>query len=185
MADTSHGDFPDKYCSDCGQRGCSFLHWGPLVPSSTVGNFCDKCMLGRNRDYDKNKPARPLRIEIICDGCNVRGVREHRCHGDQARVHDEPTSRHCQCPECDSEHNIPLTALVVRTNNSTYHLGAADRTMTRNVHRDEGALDFSECKIAWLKIGHEMMLLHGNGDRWHTSEVLAIDAIDDLNSLTD
>lgn len=38
--------------------------------------------------------------KIICDGCNVRGVHEHRCHGDNAHVQDEPTGRPCECEDC-------------------------------------------------------------------------------------
>jgi hypothetical protein len=40
---------------------------------------------------------------IICDGCNVHGVWEHRCHGDRARVRDEPTGKPCECRECHDD----------------------------------------------------------------------------------
>ena len=37
---------------------------------------------------------------VICDGCNVLGPWEHRCHGARSVVQGEQTNRQCQCPDC-------------------------------------------------------------------------------------
>ena len=37
---------------------------------------------------------------VICDGCNVRGNWEHRCHGARSVVQGEQTNKQCQCPDC-------------------------------------------------------------------------------------
>lgn len=37
---------------------------------------------------------------IICDGCNVNPLWEHRCHDRKSVVQGEQTSKQCQCPEC-------------------------------------------------------------------------------------
>jgi hypothetical protein len=37
---------------------------------------------------------------VICDGCNVRGNWEHRCHGTRSVVAGEQTNKQCQCPDC-------------------------------------------------------------------------------------
>jgi len=37
---------------------------------------------------------------LICDGCNVRGSWEHRCHGDTPFVSGEPVEGKCECPDC-------------------------------------------------------------------------------------
>lgn len=37
---------------------------------------------------------------VICDGCNVRGNWEHRCHGRRSVVQGEQTNKQCQCPDC-------------------------------------------------------------------------------------
>ena len=36
----------------------------------------------------------------ICDGCNVIGVCEHRCHGEMATVFGEWTGLPCECSQC-------------------------------------------------------------------------------------
>ena len=37
---------------------------------------------------------------IICDGCNVQHLWEHKCHGENAIVNKKPTGKPCQCKEC-------------------------------------------------------------------------------------
>lgn len=44
MADTIRGNFSDQTCSDCGEKGCVFKHWGSLVPPGVIGYFCAFCM---------------------------------------------------------------------------------------------------------------------------------------------
>jgi len=38
---------------------------------------------------------------IICDGCNVDGNWEHRCHGENAFVGREATRKPCECKPCE------------------------------------------------------------------------------------
>lgn len=179
MADTVRGDFPDSYCSDCGRRGCALFHWGPLVPEGKTGYFCAPCFRQRGEDRDSGKEPTPLRIEVMCDGCNVRGVFEHRCHGTNAQIHGEPTNRMCECPECnDPEYtHVPTTAIVVKTKNSTYRLGSPDERKVRTVSRDEQPLDFTQCQISWLKVGDTMLLkcFDGSHFSWDTTEVISVE----------
>lgn len=37
---------------------------------------------------------------VICDGCNVNPLWEHRCHGRKSVVRGEQTGKQCQCPDC-------------------------------------------------------------------------------------
>ena len=55
IADTIKGSFPEKICSDCGKKGCLFIHWGPLVPSGESGTFCPLCMSFR-QSVNMKKP---------------------------------------------------------------------------------------------------------------------------------
>ena len=55
MRDTIRGSFPEKICSDCGKRGCWFLHRGPLVPKGESGYFCWFCWLLR-QTFNRGKP---------------------------------------------------------------------------------------------------------------------------------
>lgn len=41
---------------------------------------------------------------IICDGCNVRDGWEHKCHGKNAMVQGERTSKLCECRPCAFAH---------------------------------------------------------------------------------
>lgn len=41
-------------------------------------------------------------MAIVCDGCNVRGAYEHKCHGEFMQVGGEPTGRRCPC-ECTDD----------------------------------------------------------------------------------
>ena len=59
MADSVRADFPDEKCSDCGEMGCCFKHWGPLVPEGKIGFFCSFCFSERG----KLAEAVPLGIE--------------------------------------------------------------------------------------------------------------------------
>ena len=38
---------------------------------------------------------------IICDGCRVKGLWEHRCMGERAMVNGEQTGKACECPDCN------------------------------------------------------------------------------------
>jgi len=60
MADTKRGDFPELICSDCGRKGCSFVHFGDLVPEGEVGNFCFACWLARDTDFGETGVVKPL-----------------------------------------------------------------------------------------------------------------------------
>lgn len=181
MADTVRGDFPDAYCSDCGRKGCILSHWGPLVPNGKTGYFCASCFRQRAEDGRVGKEPAPLRIEIMCDGCNVRGVFEHRCHGANAQMQGESTNRMCECPECNNpEYNthIPATAFIVKTKNSTYRFGLSDGRKVRTVSRDEKSLDFTQCQVSWLKVGDTMLLKCFDGPHfsWHTTEVVSVES---------
>jgi len=55
MADTTRGSFPKKICSDCGRRGCCFIHWGPMVPKGESGSFCWFCW-GLRLTFNRAKP---------------------------------------------------------------------------------------------------------------------------------
>lgn len=46
---------------------------------------------------------------IICDGCNVRGSWEHRCHGRKSVVQGEQTGKQCQCPDCFVVNELGIT----------------------------------------------------------------------------
>lgn len=43
MADTMRSDFPDKFCANCGSKGCHILHWGPIMAGKRV--YFDNCIL--------------------------------------------------------------------------------------------------------------------------------------------
>ena len=54
MADTMLGDFPELICSDCGEKGCIYKHWGPLVPKGEIGTFCSFCWGVRDKRGDRH-----------------------------------------------------------------------------------------------------------------------------------
>ena len=60
MADTKRGDFPEKICSDCGVKGCYFIHNGELVPAGSIGYFCSECWMARLTDFEETGIAKPL-----------------------------------------------------------------------------------------------------------------------------
>lgn len=60
MADTARGDFQDVVCSDCGEKGCAFVHNGPLVPVGTSGHFCWFCWLNRQEWFEDHDSCLPL-----------------------------------------------------------------------------------------------------------------------------
>lgn len=52
MADTSRGDYSDKYCAHCGKKGeCYLKHWGPLMRGKLV--YFDECAVAL-RSVDGN-----------------------------------------------------------------------------------------------------------------------------------
>jgi len=62
MADTKRGSFPDKNCSDCGEKGSAFKHWGPLLPPGVrEAYFCIFCFSERSKRG--KEPPRPLGVE--------------------------------------------------------------------------------------------------------------------------
>lgn len=61
MPDTIRGYFPDVPCSDCGEIGSSFNHWGPLVPKGAVGSFCMFCWT--ERCESKGDQPKPLGVQ--------------------------------------------------------------------------------------------------------------------------
>lgn len=63
MPDTCRGDFPDVQCSDCGEMGCNFKHWGPLVPKNSLGNFCGFCWTERYEAGKINEKPEPLGVQ--------------------------------------------------------------------------------------------------------------------------
>jgi len=63
MADTVRGDFPDEICSDCGEQGCAFRHWGRLVPEGKVGHFCAFCWNERMDSSERGEPPKPLGVK--------------------------------------------------------------------------------------------------------------------------
>ncbi|MCL5733908.1 MAG: hypothetical protein M1334_04665 [Patescibacteria group bacterium] len=63
MPDTCLGDFPDIRCSDCGEIGSEFKHWGPLVPDNKHGNFCAFCWVERDKSYRKGEKPKPLGVQ--------------------------------------------------------------------------------------------------------------------------
>jgi len=53
MADTSRGDYPDKFCAYCGKKGgCYLRHWGPLMRGNVV--YLDECAAGPLRSINGN-----------------------------------------------------------------------------------------------------------------------------------
>lgn len=49
MGDTTYGNFTDKFCSDCGKRGC-YIHYrgGQLIPKNSFEGYFDDCLFIRN-----------------------------------------------------------------------------------------------------------------------------------------
>ena len=57
MADTAIQEKPNTLCSDCGKKGTSISHWGPMVPPGEVGDFCVRCFRERVlRDRQRFEP---------------------------------------------------------------------------------------------------------------------------------
>ena len=57
-------------------------------------------------DHDKGQGYKDYAMvhkTVICDGCNVIGPWEHRCHGLNASVQSEPIGRPCECQICNDE----------------------------------------------------------------------------------
>lgn len=63
MPDTARGNFKDEKCSDCGEIGCAFQHWGDLVPAGEFGSFCVFCWQERIEDRDRGKTPKPLGVQ--------------------------------------------------------------------------------------------------------------------------
>lgn len=63
MVDTERGNFPDTPCSDCGETGTAFRHWGTLVPEGTTGNFCMFCWDQRHEAEKRGEPPKPLGVK--------------------------------------------------------------------------------------------------------------------------
>lgn len=63
MADTLRGDFSSTVCSDCGEMGCSYKHWGSLVPENENGSFCCFCWLKRYKYHLEHNESLPLGVK--------------------------------------------------------------------------------------------------------------------------
>lgn len=61
--DTIRGNFEGLICSDCGEKGCEFQHWGDLVPKGETGKFCAFCWNERNEAYDQGELPKPLGVK--------------------------------------------------------------------------------------------------------------------------
>jgi hypothetical protein len=66
--------------------------------------------------------------------------------------------------------------LKVKTHNSTYLFGRANKNGERTIFRDESPLDFNRCRIAFLAIDERMEIrcFEGPHPMWYTSEVISI-----------
>ncbi len=75
------------------------------------------------------------------------------------------------------EDGIPAKAFVVRTTNSVYRFGKADRSGARTVARDGNPLDFTRCRIKFLEVGGGMTLdcMNSPHPHWYTSTVRSIE----------
>ena len=51
-----------RKCSDCGEKGCEYKYWGPLVPEKKVAGFCKFCFGERKEAYKKGIPPKPLGV---------------------------------------------------------------------------------------------------------------------------
>ena len=60
MADTILGEFTEMNCSDCGKKGCTYRHWGPLAPAGTVMTVCIACWNDRVTYYEQHGTAKPV-----------------------------------------------------------------------------------------------------------------------------
>lgn len=72
---------------------------GRRIPIKADGSAGDRCAgwMARKRQLTAPEPRKMLRLEpYLCAGCNVRGVHEHRCFGDDAAWMGDPR---CECPE--------------------------------------------------------------------------------------
>lgn len=59
MANSLSGYWPDENCDDCGKKGVSFKHWGPLVPSGKeIGKFCKECWKTKMDNRNSKDPVR-------------------------------------------------------------------------------------------------------------------------------
>ena len=58
---------------------------------------------GKAEDRDRflGALARKVLTIVLCDGCNVRGGWEHRCHGEPITVRGEMVYAACECAECN------------------------------------------------------------------------------------
>ena len=76
-----------------------------------------------------------------------------------------------------STKNVPKEAIVVKTRNSTYHLGKHKRDGARAVSRADYPLNFKRCKVLFLCIGKGMKLELADepGTVWLTTEVVSIE----------
>lgn len=63
MPDTIRGNLSQEQCSDCGEIGSMFQHWGPLVPKGKVGTFCGYCWNERQERHARGEPPLPLGVK--------------------------------------------------------------------------------------------------------------------------
>lgn len=68
--------------------------------------YCDIC---KETIYPKNRCEcnhTQTDEKIICDGCNVRGSWEHRCHGSHSMIMGVQTNKPCECEKCEEMREI-------------------------------------------------------------------------------
>ena len=72
---------------------------------------------------------------------------------------------------------IPIGAMTVQTNNSTYTFGPADKNGVRTISRFGNPLPISRCRIHFLLKGKSMIFESADpkvNNRWNTTEVQSI-----------
>ena len=60
MPDTMRESLKNAICSDCGERGCSYKYWGPMVPREEEVKLCWFCFEVRRKAYVKGESPKPL-----------------------------------------------------------------------------------------------------------------------------
>lgn len=111
MPDTMIKPMPETVCDDCGNKGCRFTHWGPLVPEGVHAVLCETCWQKRQDYYAANgqpKAMPPVKLgtvttvnmntgEIVSEkkgGFTLLGPAPHLCQ--ECATKHEPDQSHNQ-----------------------------------------------------------------------------------------
>jgi len=97
MADTARGSFPDEICLDCGELGCSFKHWGSLVPDGKLGYFCLFCFFRREKMGAVPLGAKPPGIPDEFTGKDLEVVTQKSAYS--LTLCDQPEERNVSSNE--------------------------------------------------------------------------------------